>query len=402
MKRIVKLFGLLLLLAVVATVPLATTQSQDEDSTACDDLIDAALSEIANICTGIGINEACYGSPTVSAVLRDESMFFEAAGDMVPVTALETVITRPIDPDTGEWGIVVMDIQADLPDSTDEAVRLLLYGGVEIEPAAVYDTACTITNGEGSVNIYAGPGQDYATVDVWDAGATLAATGRSEDESWYLTASGWVAADGVAASCDMAELPPASSTGITYAAPMQAFTVQMDEEARCEAAPAGILVQTPEGQTAHLMVNNVELSIGSTAFISLRTDETAAEEGTQALTISNLEGTVSVFAQHERQEIGPGYETKVQVRHGRPVAPPPPPAEVAGPVVRARLHSPHLPNLVRTGEFRGVRRPGHNEILPPRPPADPPPGAADPPPADDGPRPDDAGPPPPGDGRPRP
>src|SRR5690606_20322954 len=97
-------------------------------------LVEQALQEVANSCIDIGRNEVCYGNDKVSAVLKDESLFFEAKGDIVPVAAIESIITRPADLENGEWGVALMDIQADLPQDSSDSVRIVLLGGVDVSP----------------------------------------------------------------------------------------------------------------------------------------------------------------------------------------------------------------------------------------------------------------------------
>jgi hypothetical protein len=84
---------------------------------------------------------------------------------------------------------------------------------------------------------------------------------------------------------------------------MQAFTLRMDESARCQSAPSGMMVQTTGGQTANLMVNNVEIRLGSTAFLTLRSNR---------LTVSNIQGDVQVTSRGTTRHVPRGRQSYVE------------------------------------------------------------------------------------------
>ncbi len=307
--RLVILIAIIFSLGTMISPDSMTTHAQGGDEVACNTMIETVLTEVGNTCINLGRNEVCYGNGPVSAILKDDTLFFDAPGDIIPVEAIETVITRTADPDSSEWGIVLMDVQADLPAESD-SVRLLLYGGVTMSDAVEASgeqAFCTLTNTSGSnINLRAGPGTAYRTVDIFDQNTSLDVFGRSEDEDWFLTPRGWVAAWLIENVCNIDEMPvrSAEDTVSNFSAPMQAFTVQMDENARCQAAPTGMMIQSPRGQTASLMVNNVEMQIGSTAFLTMRDDNSR-------MIIRTLEGNVVATSGGVSREIVPGMETEV-------------------------------------------------------------------------------------------
>jgi hypothetical protein len=85
------------------------------------------------------------------------------------------------------------------------------------------------------------------------------------------------------------EFKPEASTDARFAAPMQSFSLKTGVgKTVCSEAPRdGVLVQTPQGTKVNFLVNGVELSIGSTAFLT-----TLNSQG--ALDVSTLEGEVRV------------------------------------------------------------------------------------------------------------
>jgi hypothetical protein len=208
------------------------TVSYAQADEACNTVVQQALSQAANVCLNMGRNEACLASLSVTSILTDSSLFFQSPGDIIPVEALQSVITLPADPNTSEWGIVIMDLAVDLPEDSDGVVRLLLYGGVQVSS----DTQ-NVSN--------------------------------------------------------------------QFNAPMQAINVQMDETASCRTTPSGMLIQSPSGQTATLMVNNVELRVGSTALLTTQNDN-------GRLTIANLQGNVSITTKGVSRDVDSGYESYVE------------------------------------------------------------------------------------------
>lgn len=277
----------------------------------CDSLIQEALQLSSNFCLELGRNEACYGFNNVSVVLSNPEAQFAQRGDIVPVTDIETLITRPIDPATGEWGIVMMNLDADLPDTSGETVRLLLFGGAEITPqtpdALVENrpnVQVTNTN-DNNLNLRSGPGQEFPVVDIFDIGDTLPFYGRNEAGDWLRSSRGWLYVPLATVEGNISTLQLIEAAEDAYVAPMQSFALQMDEAANCTAAPSGLLVQTPSGQTANLMVNNVEIRIGSTAYIRTRNNNSE-------LVIANVQGNVQVISNDFDQPVPEGAQVGVE------------------------------------------------------------------------------------------
>lgn len=320
-KRLASLIGvgLLIVAMLYATVPTIapTPPTTYAQNAACDPLVQEALQKVANTCLDLGRNEICYGYNNISAILRDPSLTFASEGDIISVDQVETLITRPIDTATGEWGIAMMRLQADLPDDSDGFVTILVFGGSEVSnqvQLAANATACQATNNSSdNLNIRSGPGDNFPGVDIFDSGATLPIDGRNEAGDWLHTPKGWVNAGAVSTTCDASQLTPVSNSG-PLNAPMQSFTLRMDEEAECQAIPTGMMVQTESGQTATVMVNNVQLQIGSTAKIT-----TNGPNGN--LVVRNIQGNVVVTSGGKSVEVEDGEETTVPFEDGEPAEP---------------------------------------------------------------------------------
>lgn len=317
MKRlalVIGLLGLALLLgqATHATTP-TTIHAQATDS--CDTLITAALQEIGTACVENGRNETCYGNVLVSATLSDSALAFRDTGDIVPVTAIEALFTRSADPDTGEWGVALMDIEADLPDDADGLVRMVLFGGVEITPATdkvIPDApTCAFTNTNASnLNMRGGPGLAYRVVDVLNTDETIEVYGQSDNE-WLRSARGWFYGPLGELDCaDDIELQTMNDPNDAYIAPMQAFSMTIDDSGQCRAAPPGLLIQTPDRTTATILINNVEIRAGSTAFVTGDSD---------TMVVANLEGDVRTRVNDSTTIVPVGAQVDIPVdENGEP------------------------------------------------------------------------------------
>lgn len=295
--------------------PQVVEAQSDDGAAACDTLIQDALAEVANTCLNIGRNEICYGHSRVSATLTDDTLFFEQPGDIVPVSALDSVVTRSANPDTGEWGIALMDVQTDLPNGED-TVRMVMFGGLEVVPATdvlVSDnsTTCDIVNTTGeNINLRAGAGLNNRVVDILDNNDSLQIYGQSEDGTWLRSNRGWISSTVVTPENCSGDLPTFVAQEDAYTAPMQAFTLQVNDAALCEATPPGMLIQVPDGQTANIMVNNVELRVGSTAFVTIvDNDDMEDDEDDQSLLVANLDGNVFATGNGSSQHIFPGSQS---------------------------------------------------------------------------------------------
>ena len=116
--------------------------AQDEE---CPSNVDEALSTMSEICFAIGRNQACYGNGDIVAVPQaDAELDFEAVGDTATVDDIQALTLTPYTLDLEEWGIAVLVLQADLPETLPgQNVTMLLFGDVELtnDAGAYYFTS---------------------------------------------------------------------------------------------------------------------------------------------------------------------------------------------------------------------------------------------------------------------
>ena len=106
--------------------------------TECATLVQTALQGTDEQCNTLGRNQICYGNTQISTTLVENvsDVSFEMPGDIVDATVIENLQLSVLqEPDI--WGIAIMKIQANLPDTVPgQNVTILLFGDVFIENLA--------------------------------------------------------------------------------------------------------------------------------------------------------------------------------------------------------------------------------------------------------------------------
>jgi hypothetical protein len=117
---------------LILSPQLALTQES------CPELIvEEALNAIGPNCSAMDLNTACYGYNRVNATRRQPGGpdFFSQPNARAQLAALATIQTAPNEQGLG-WGVAVMSLQANDPDSVPgQAINFLLLGGTEVENA---------------------------------------------------------------------------------------------------------------------------------------------------------------------------------------------------------------------------------------------------------------------------
>ncbi|MCU0481037.1 MAG: hypothetical protein MUE54_07475 [Anaerolineae bacterium] len=123
-------FGFATVLLLIPSIILAQTANT------CPDIVNTAILAADELCTGLGRNTICYGNFHLEATPQDgvNRWSFEQIGDVEDVNNLERLQLSPMDESTGEWGVAVMALQANLPDTLPgQNVTFILFGDVTIE-----------------------------------------------------------------------------------------------------------------------------------------------------------------------------------------------------------------------------------------------------------------------------
>lgn len=123
MKRLLSLFAVLTLSAAVVA-----------QSNNCPTLVYESMLEAGESCDAIGRNEVCYGSTSIEVQARgDADLNFAQPGDTSAVVDIESIQTSPLDAMNEEFGIALMQVQADVPGVLPgQVVTFLMMGDVEL------------------------------------------------------------------------------------------------------------------------------------------------------------------------------------------------------------------------------------------------------------------------------
>lgn len=115
-------FGLL-------SVSLAVAQATD-----CPAFVEQAMDTVGATCGSLGRNEVCYGSTSIDAQFAAD-VPFDIPGDRAGVLDLQRLTTAPLLPDQNVWGVAVLSLQANLPDSLPgQNATFVVFGDTELTP----------------------------------------------------------------------------------------------------------------------------------------------------------------------------------------------------------------------------------------------------------------------------
>jgi len=278
MKRLLPLFILIL----ITSISITSIAQVD-----CPALVEFALNSTNEFCPDTGRNQACFGHVNLSVEAQPDADDFEFVnvGDIVNVAEISSLRLSTLDTSAGAWGVVLMRLQANLPDSTPgQNITIMLFGDTEIRNNATSVAQQTLTTIDAQIssslnaNVRVGPTSGMATLASISNGTDVIVNGISPDNEWVrivipdseTNQLGWVSKQLIRTSDDLNTLN-VITPGQPQFGPMQAFYLSTGLGApACNEMPDnGLLVQTPKGVgEINLLVNEVEISMGSTVFLS--------------------------------------------------------------------------------------------------------------------------------------
>ena len=131
-------YSVFLVLLLLCIAPSIMSAQEDDDDT-CPTLVELAIQSASEACDNTGRNEACYGNVQIEAVARAEvsDFSFEQIGDIASLGDIQSLALNGLDTETEEWGVAILQIQANLPDTLPgQNVTFVLFGDVQIEDAS--------------------------------------------------------------------------------------------------------------------------------------------------------------------------------------------------------------------------------------------------------------------------
>jgi len=116
----------------------------------CTDLVTRALEKVGNSCTDPISNTICYGNGLIFAQAQPGvSLLFEDSGDTASIEDIASLTHSPLDEAAQIWGVSLMSLRANLPDSLPgQVVQIIVFGNVEV--ADIQQSAFRFTTGVGT------------------------------------------------------------------------------------------------------------------------------------------------------------------------------------------------------------------------------------------------------------
>lgn len=262
----------------------------------CPAIVETALAELDSTCQGVNRNQACYGHINIEALAQaDISDFnFSQVGDVVDLNKLHSLRLSPLDTTAGVWGVALMRVQANLPDTLPgQNVTMLIFGDTEVINYGTIGEMIplsTRTRDGSNVNIRVAPTTGSLVVRSIPNGSLLTSIGRTEDFEWIMVRiadtgeQGWVYRELLEITGSLELLPIIEAETPQYG-PMQAIYLNTNRGLpSCNDLPEnGVLVQTPDGAgPVHMAINGVDVTFGSTLYF-----QASAEGG---LNVTVVEG----------------------------------------------------------------------------------------------------------------
>ncbi len=124
--------GLFLCLFLILSFAVAA-----QDGT-CSEIVEQVIAAVSDICADTGRNQACYGNVSLNVIPRGTATdyTFQQVGDVMDVAQIQTLRTLPLNAETGQWGVAMMRLQANLPQTLPgQNVTFLVFGDTQLTSA---------------------------------------------------------------------------------------------------------------------------------------------------------------------------------------------------------------------------------------------------------------------------
>jgi hypothetical protein len=250
------------------------------DAGACPALVEQALGDLGTNCDALDRNSACYGFNRVNATFVEAQAedFFSNPADRTELVALDTIETAALDAEAERWGIAVLNVQANVPNTLPgQAVVFLLMGDTQVENAVAPEDALELgapidVTTLVAANVRSSPSTTANVVGSVPEGTTLPADALSTDEEWlrvlFEGGAAWINRDIVDEVGDASTLPIISRDSRT---PMQAFNFRtgVGEPACVESPPSLLMIQGPDNVRVDITANGADIQIASTIVLWL-------------------------------------------------------------------------------------------------------------------------------------
>lgn len=154
----------------------------------CPTIVNEAIAATGEACTTVERNQACYGNINLSATFRPnvEPTPFESAGDIAQLVNVDGIALNPLDVEEQTWGIAVLRVQANLPDTLPgQNVTMLLFGDVQVTNTGTLGAGTTLPAiANTGANIRRSPGPEGTIIGSLIRGDSVTVVGRLDDATW--------------------------------------------------------------------------------------------------------------------------------------------------------------------------------------------------------------------------
>lgn len=289
----------LFIFLLLAAAPISLTAQSSPTPSACAPLVTEALQAIGSNCDSMDRNSACYGYNRVEAEFTrvQAEDFFTQPADRAQLVDLRTIQTSPLSVNSADWGIAVLNLQANLPQFLPgQSVIFLMIGDVSMEntaPTNVPVFPIVITTVIAS-DARSAPDEMSSSYGELVPGSQVALLGKDAGEEWVRAdiqnIIAWLPVSAFEPVQIEAALAQLSIVEEDAPLPMQAFTLRTsfdDTGFECaEAPPSLLLVQGPERVQVTFNVNGADVQIASTVVLYQPAEDT--------LRLATLDGEATV------------------------------------------------------------------------------------------------------------
>lgn len=101
----------------------------------CRLIVSKAVETLQNQCNGLSRNNACYGNDRVTTEFDSTDVVkFDHRGDKIPIKLIKSLVTSPLDVDAGTWGLSLLKLQANLPNTMPgQNITFVVYGDTSVQ-----------------------------------------------------------------------------------------------------------------------------------------------------------------------------------------------------------------------------------------------------------------------------
>lgn len=328
--------SLVIFVVVMSVWQPGTTIAQNAANTAqCAQILSDVQKHLSEGCRALDKDQVCYGNRAITVEFHsagNDSPTFAQTGDIVPLSAIKSIQSSPLNPDRGEWGLAVLKAQvANLPNTTaGQIATFIIYGDTSFtnltptetnggakQKAPIQKTAgvsCPATTTRATY-LRARPGPNEQTIELLQSKTPISISERRADGQWVFAQTrsntGWLYIQNLATSCDINALPVNDPNAVAPLPELNSFyfTTAVGAQSSCtDIPPAGLFIQSPGGRKITFRANGADITVGSSIILS------AQPKGGMVLSVIQGQATINVAG--VQQTVTEGQQTTITLGGG--------------------------------------------------------------------------------------